>query len=536
MTLAYAAFGGLLLALSHPTVDSVQPYVGGLLSLPGVVLLMIAFDRARTARGAIVAGWLSGFVYFEITLHWLAYPMLVDPAQTLWALPFAVIGIPAVLSLFWSLAFVAARFINVRGLARAASFTLAICAAEWMRSELFGGFPWALLGYAWIDTPMRNLLPYLGIHGLSFLAFFIPAFTWVLSTNQRGMSFSMISRVTTAIAIPFILFIFSLVAGLDGLQSGSSLPQTTTSEKEKTLPPVSVLLVQPNIPQREKWDPEFRTRNLYRLITRSTSSPAGPAPDILIWPEAALPLNTPRTSPSWTDKLFTPFLKSIPLTSAFVFGAITTSSGGTNFNSLEVLSTDSSNLARYDKNHRVPFGEYTPMRWLLGGLGIDPLGNSEIARGAGSHKITIPGIPPFIAIICYEAIFSDEIRRASKESNWLLQITNDAWFGPSAGPRQHFVHARARAAELGLPLVRVANTGVTATIDKQGNVIKKIPLHVEAALRGDIYPQKSSSTLYAQFGNLMFWIFMLLACLWALIQRWHYRRSISPMHTISPAI
>ena len=364
MSAVLAILGGALFALAHPTASWIQPYVNELWALPGAFLLMAALDRAPTEWQAARVGWLAGASYFGIALHWIVYPPLVDPERDLWVLPLVVIGLPAALGLFWALGFAVARYTGVRGVARAAAFAICIGSVEWLRSVLLGGFPWALPGYVWVDTPLRNLLPYIGTHGLTFFTFLIPALVWTLSTGGRTSLFSVILRVTAATVIPFVIFATGIVAGIED-----------STGRSGTEPPVSVRLVQPNIPQREKWDEQYRTRNLQRLV-RHSISPSGQMPDLVIWPEVALTAVLDRVEPGETEPNLVQVAATSSGSTALILGALTRAADGSRFNSLEITGPKGQNLARYDKHHLVPFGEFLPAQELLTSLGM-----TTIARG-----------------------------------------------------------------------------------------------------------------------------------------------------------
>ena len=508
MSAVLAILGGALFALAHPTVSWIQPYVNELWALPGAFLLMAALDRAPTEWQAARVGWLAGASYFGIALHWIVYPPLVDPERDLWVLPLVVVGLPAALGLFWALGFAVARYTGVRGVARAAAFAICIGSVEWLRSVLLGGFPWALPGYVWVDTPLRNLLPYIGTHGLTFFTFLIPALVWTLSTGGRTSLFSVILRVTAATVIPFVIFATGIVAGIED-----------TTGRSGTEPPVSVRLVQPNIPQQEKWDEQYRTRNLQRLL-RHSISPSGQMPDLVIWPEVALTAVLDRVEPGETEPNLVQVAATSSGSTALILGALTRAADGSRFNSLEITGPKGQNLARYDKRHLVPFGEFLPAQELLTSLGLTTIARGGLTPGTATGRILINGIPPFTALICYEAIFPAEVRQAARGATWLLQITNDAWFGPDAGPRQHFMQTRARAAELGLPLLRVANTGITAIIGADGQVLASLPLGEEGGLEGTLPPPHPGTTVYARYGDLSFLIILLLAGFWCLASQW----------------
>lgn len=508
-TLRFAVAGGALAALSQPTVAAIQPVAGALWILPGAAFLFLALNRAPSPRRAFFVGWLAGVVYFATTLHWMVYPFLVKAESHLWALPLAAL-VPAGLAGFWGAGCWTAHRLSTAGLSRAIAFAVFLSVAEWVRGVILTGFPWATPGYAWIDTPIRNLLSVGGIYALTLLSLLLPALAIVLADirvlrDRRGW----LRAIATA-AIPAGVLALGWWATT---LPGAPIPSDTGAGP-------TLHLVQPNIPQREKWRSEFRSRNLGRLV-RLSQTGAGVPPDLVIWPEAAIPWLLSRDGPESVES----FARDLPLTTALATGVLTRSASGEHYNSLALIDRSDTLAALYDKQHLVPFGEYLPLERLLRLLALEALAGGGYTAGAGATRFELPGIPPFAASICYEAIFPLETRRAARGASWILQITNDAWFGPDAGPRQHFAQARARAAELGLPLVRVANTGITALTDARGRIVDSLPPGVADTLTLRLPPAIAGGTLYARHGDLVFWLLILTGILWLGIERTRERRS-----------
>nr|MBA3324059.1 apolipoprotein N-acyltransferase [Paracoccaceae bacterium] len=265
--------------------------------------------------------------------------------------------------------------------------------------------------------------------------------------------------------------------------------------------PVVVRLVQPNAPQHLKWRPELQ-QAFYDRQVAATRAPGAPRPDVTIWSETAVPFVL-----GYADGLLAEIAAAAAPEGVVALGIrrLETGPGGDAwFNSLAVLAPDGTPSAVYDKYRLVPFGEYIPLAGAIARLGLpqlDTLTLSGFTPGAGPRLMTIPGLPPFLPLVCYEAIFPQGMRAPEGRAEWIVQVTNDAWFGELSGPYQHLAQARARAIEQGLPLARAANTGVSAMIDPFGRIAASLPLgvagHVDAVL-----PAPLPETIYAWSGDL----------------------------------
>ncbi len=254
-----------------------------------------------------------------------------------------------------------------------------------------------------------------------------------------------------------------------------------------------IRIVQPDIPQRDKWDPALIPGHFQRQLD-ATAAPGAPA--LTVWPETALP---------WPLDAAGDALQTIAAAANGrpVALGVVRFDGARAYNSLAVLGTDASVIALYDKHHLVPFGEYVPWGGVTGWLGLQSMAAADgagFSAGPGPRVLTLPGLGRVLPLICYEAIFP-AATRVLPRPDWMLQVTNDAWFGTFAGPQQHLAQARFRAIEQGLPLVRAANTGISAMIDARGQVLARLPLgaqgHLDAAL-----PPAAALPVYARTGDL----------------------------------
>lgn len=438
--------------------------VATVLSLAATMLL---FGPGRGIKDAGWKGWAFGFGYFLLALGWIVNPFLVEPDRDGWMAPFALVLMPAGLGLFWAAAFVLARRLGGGLLALGASLAL----AETLRSFIFTGFPWALLGHVWIDTPHAQLAAWGGPHGLTLLTVLLAA---------------AVARALSAGPVRLGAGGAALVLGLLPLALVPAEPEATEGA------PV-LRLVQPNVPQADKWNADLIDVFQARLLDLTAT---GDRPDLIIWPETAIPYLL-EYSGSLLEAAVTAAV-GVPM----VIG-VNRQEDGLYYNSLIVLDGAGDIIGTYDKQHLVPFGEYVPFGEVMGRLGIQGLAASEgggFSAGQGERRIDLPGIGAVEPLICYEAIFAEEIAKGDRPRA-LIQITNDAWFGTLQGPQQHLAQSRLRAIEQGLPLVRVANTGISAVIDAKGRIVAELPLG-EAGKIDVALPAAVEPTFYSRFGDL----------------------------------
>lgn len=436
---------------------------------------------AASGRAAALAGWLFGLGYFAFGLSWIIEPFQIDPERHAWMAPFALVLLAAGLALYWGLAFgLAARF--ARGAWRLPALIAAWGLAEFARAYLLTGFPWAAFGQFWIDTPAAGLLAWIGPHGLALL------------TLTACLPLALLPRRPLAALAPA-----ALAGGLVLALPAPVLPPDTAT---------TVRIVQPNAPQDEKWHPERRWDFVRRMIAFSAE---GPRPDLIIWPETAVPqlLNNAGDTLAFISEAVqgTPVLLGIQREEA-----------GRYYNSAVLTGAAGAVEATYDKAHLVPFGEYVPFGDLMARFGIHGFATQAgagYAAGDGAQLLPLPG-GMALPLICYEAVFPQDLRVAERPA-MLVQITNDAWFGTRSGPYQHLVQARMRAIEQGLPMLRAANTGVSAVIGPDGALRESLPLgeagYFDAALPGAL-----PATLYSRTGDgpvfalcLLLGVFSLLA-------------------------
>ncbi|HEX4637058.1 MAG TPA: apolipoprotein N-acyltransferase [Rhizomicrobium sp.] len=467
--------------------------------LLGYAVLVLLLDGAAGMQGrfrrAAGLGWAFFFGQFLIGLHWIVYPFLIYPDANLWELPFAVF-LPAGLALFGALAAGLCMAWWPKGPARILAFTVAVAASEWLRGHVFTGFPWNLSGYGWgASLALLQSASLMGIYSLSFLTILFGA--------------SLAELVFSRWRLPVALLL--LFAGLWGY---GVYRVVSTPIGEVT--GVRLRLVQPDIPQAEKYVRRLTARNWQRLfslsIEQAGQQPAGfrDIPTHIIWPEAATGLIPVARSPEALNQiaLLTARGQTLMTGSDRV---LRDEKGITAYNSLYLFAPGKGPVS-YDKFHLVPFGEYLPFAPLLNAIGISQL-TVGLGFSAGDHPRVLDAspAPPVTPLICYEVIFPHAvIDPAEPRPGWLVNITDDSWFGPWAGPQQHFLIARVRAIEEGLPIARAANSGISAVIDPLGRVPAKLALNrmgvVDAAL-----PQALPPPPYARIGDLVFLSFLVIA-------------------------
>ncbi|MDJ0822924.1 MAG: apolipoprotein N-acyltransferase [Paracoccaceae bacterium] len=467
--LPVAVLSGVLMALG------MAPYDLWYLAFPGLVLAMWLFTVAPGGVLAVGTGWAVGLGYFGFSLGWIIEPFMVDAATTGWMAPFALFGMAAGLGLFWAFPFWAAAHTHRAPLA---TLVLAWTAAELARAYVFTGFPWALVAYIWAPVDAIQWVALIGPHGLNFVTLALAA---LFAGALRGRG-RIVWGGVGAVGVAGLLF------------GGQALVPALQDLSDRPV----VRLIQPNAAQREKWDPARVPVFFNRQVSFTEAPPAteGAPPDLIVWPETALPMLLHRAS----EALGIVVDAAGP---AQVVVGIQRAEGGQFYNSLAHLRAGQ--LAHvYDKHHLVPFGEYMPAaavfaRWNI--LGLAARAEGGYAPGPGPEVLDLGPLGLALPLICYEAVFPQDVQRAPLRPDMLLQITNDAWFGEWSGPYQHLAQARIRAIEQGLPMLRSANTGVSAVIDGAGRILAALPLG-EAGYVDSPIPPPLRVTPYSRFGDL----------------------------------
>ncbi len=430
------------------------------LLIPAFTGLVWLLDGSRSRAQAFWTGWWFGLGHFAVGLYWISDALFVDIGQFWWLLPPALLGVPAGLAIFTGLATLAARLIARQGLARVLAFAACWALAEYARGHLLTGFPWNLIGYAWVDTlPVLQSAAWFGIYGLSLVTVLAAALPAVAA--GRGGTLGLIAAL-------------ALITGLAGAGALRLDRAPDPFALEARWPGVQLRLVQPSIAQTLKWDPVERGRNFDAQVALSTR-PAALSPTVIIWPEAATADLIEQDPPRRAQ-----LRQALPEGARWMLGTprrTAAADGSYDFwNGLVVLDKADQVEGTYDKFHLVPFGEYVPLaKWLP----IEKIASGfahPFASGPGPRTLHLPGLPPVGPLICYEVIFPGAVADPADRPAWLLNVTNDGWFGRSSGPMQHFAMARVRAVEEGIPLVRAANTGISGVVDPWGRVVAKLGL------------------------------------------------------------
>ena len=452
---------------------------------------------ARRFRAAAAVGWWWGFGFFVAGLWWLGAAFLVEADKFAWAMPLGVVALPAVLAVFPALAFGLARLAWPAGTRRILVLAVALTASEFLRGHVFTGFPWNLYGMMLAgQLHLAQFVSLAGIYGLTLLAVAIGAAPATLGTAETG------SRRWRAPLLALLTLV--AMAGYGAWR----IPPTPAP----LVAGVKLRLMQPNLPQDAKFSPRNGEAILNQYLTlsdRATSPTTLGVQDVthLIWPESAFPFLLGRTPPALSR-----IAALLPPQTTLITGAaragepLPGEARPPIYNAIQVIDDEGAILASYDKVHLVPFGEYLPEIFarLVRGVGLSEFVAIPGGFAAGPRHVglSVRGLPPVAPLICYEAIFPGEVvPRQGSRPGLMLNLTNDGWFGQTSGPYQHFAQARMRAIEQGLPLVRVANTGISGVVDGHGRIIGSLPLGQQGVLDSGL-PRPAAETLYARYGEL----------------------------------
>jgi len=488
----------LMAALSGVLIGLAQPPFGFLPGLFGYALLLWVLEGdlgPKPKRLAFLLGWLAAFTYYLISCFWVAEAFLVDAQTFGWMAPFAVTLLPAGLGLFWGLFSVVYLWLKPKGTRRFLFFAALFSAFEMFRGMALSGFPWDLSGATWkAGGAVSQTASVIGVYGLGFLTVAMFASPTVVRGGRGWKGFWPVIASAAVLTVCFT--------------GGEVRLLTTRIGDTQTL----VRLVQPAIGQRAKWTKgTFGTLfNAYVSMSQATPPAGGRAPDIIFWPEGALPMTLEDlfSADNWTAPVMSKLLQNNQTLIMGTSRADTDSHGGQIWrNSMMImrrLNGRSEITGFYDKFKLVPFGEFTPP--ILDALGFKALTHLDdgFTPGSRTQAVTFPGAPRFLPLICYEGIFpsldmtqyhdAEDVRRPY----FIVNISNDAWFGATSGPLQHLNLASFRAIEEGLPMIRSTPTGVSALVDPLGRVIRKSQLGLgERGFRDVLLPERVVPTFYS---------------------------------------
>lgn len=453
--------------------------------------LLLLLQRTISAKQAFFLGWAFGFSYFTSGVFWVSVSF--SKVGLAYLMPLVVVGFSLLLGIFPALACALTALWQRNPLQQVFLFSGIWSLTEWLRGHILTGFPWNLVGYAW-DLPMLQVCAWIGIYGLSFLTIFL-ATVWI-SKSRALISISVLAALTL------------WIVGSYRAEQGRFLGDTG----------INMRLVQPSIQQEQKWSAEHLNRNVNLHIALSGLEAEKPLKAI-IWPEAAIPYFFENHR-----GLFDAVRGAIPEDALLITGAPRQEKAPDEklpkhiWNSLFVLNSTGTILGIYDKAHLVPFGEYVPLRQFLPVEKLTP-GTIDYSSGDNIKTLNIEGIPPFSPLICYEAIFPGKVIDPTLKPKWLLNLTNDAWYGHTHGPYQHLSIVRVRAIEEGLPLVRAANNGISAVIDAYGKILYQLDLDAIGFMDFALPKSFSYNTVYSFLREIPFSFMIIVALLVSYLSR-----------------
>jgi apolipoprotein N-acyltransferase len=464
-----------------------------------------------------MSGFWFGLGYFVVGLYWIGYAFLVDAPTFAWLMPFAVLGLPAYLALFTAIGFGLARLLWTRDATRLLALAISLTVTEWLRGHLLSGFPWNSFGYA-LSEPLAlaQTASLIGLWGMTFLAVAIFASPAVLiDGSTRGRK-------------PWIAPVAALVL----LAAMAVFGAVRLSLQPTVLTKVKLRIMQPNLQQDVKFNYGAKAEVMQKYLTLSDRA-SGPQStgvsdaNILIWPESAFPFFLTREADAMAQ-----IADLLPKGTVLITGAVRAPElpPGVRitraYNSIYVIDHDGSVLSVYDKLHLVPFGEYLPFQNLMEKLGFVQLTRVQggFIPGTRRRAMEIPNAPRALPLICYEAIFPGDITTRDDRPGWIINLTNDGWFGISTGPYQHLQQMRLRAVEEGLPVVRAANTGISAVIDPSGRIVARLGLGIEGVLDANL-PAALPPTIYARLRDVPAGVMAAVALLLVIRRRFARRSS-----------
>ena len=480
---AYGAafFCGALMTLT------LAPFFAFPLIIPSFTGLYWLLDAATSRRRCFAIGWWWGWGFHMTGLYWFCVALLTDAEAFAWLIPFALFGLTGVIAIYAGIACWLNSWVRGHGIIKLLSFTAIWILVEYARAHLFSGFPWNLPGYSFgFSLPSLQMAAWIGVYGLT-------GFTVLMGTSLAALGYQ---RGRLYLLVVWGLFALGMACGQYRVIQADKIP-----EDKRYVEGVTLRLVQAGILQSHKWDPKLQMQGLRKQV-ELTRSPGLDKITHVIWPETAVPYAIESNG-----TLARLLGDALPRDTTLITGALRTEGDKEHFqiwNTMAMLDHAGSIVGLYDKIHLVPFGEFQPLRAFVPKEWMTPVGDTDFSRGDSARIQKWPGLPPMIPLICYEAIFP-EMSFSTDPKNpaqFLLNITNDAWFGMSIGPYQHFNMARMRAVEQGMPLVRVANTGITAMVDGYGRILDYMPLGAQGILDVKLPKPAAGINFYVLFAAL----------------------------------
>ncbi len=474
------------------------PILGIQILIPFIFLKFILSVSPRESfKGAGLKMGSFCWGYFVVSLYWVSYSLFVEIESFYWLIPFCLFGLPLFMAGIMVLAGYLIPWWKEPGLSGLLWMVLWWVGGETLLSFMAPQFPWPLLGYTWMAYPeIAQIAAFIGVYGLSALTLTFGFWAYIFMTQSK----------TRLLFFAFLLGPAILCLGLWKFGEARMVKSYAFSS--------NIRLVQPNIPQALKWDGREQIANLDKLIQLSQSFNPSFKPQTIIWPESALSFYLDESA-----ELRHKLASMLPPGGHLITGLMRRDVGARKiWNSISVLDSQGTINALYDKHQLVPFGEYFPFRNVLetvfpkGMIRKVTAGLLDFSPGPGPQTLSVGALPGFSPLVCYEIIFSGQVRAQGDRPKWLLNLTNDAWFGNSAGPYQHLRMAQMRAIEEGLSVVRVANTGISALIDPYGCILLSLGLHEQGVIDCQI-PEPLSPTVFSGYGpylkSILFWLLAL---------------------------
>ena len=462
--------------------------------VPALTGLLLFCTSAASLRAAFLIGWWFGFGHFVAGFYWVGNSFVVADVGVFAGI-LAVAALAATAALSIALVGAVCNIARLSGVPQVVLFASLWTLAEWGRSFfILGGFPWNLIGYVWgFSDNMIQLAAVTGVFGVSAVTVFCAASPVTLVRSEQPIAW----RRWTWIGVAAV--------GLSAIWAGGALRLSNVSLD--VVEDVRLRIVQANIAQHHKWLPDLREAHFAEHLML-TQVPATQQITHVIWPETATPYAV-----DWNPPIREMIGSATPPEGLLITGAISMSEKGEEplriWNSLHAISFAGDIVGSYKKMRLVPFGEYVPLRdWLPFAKLVH--GSRDYSRGTGQRTLDLPGLPSVGPLICFEAIFPGDVIDESRRPEWLLNLTNDAWYGNSAGPYQHLVQTKFRSVEEGLPLIRAANTGISAAIDAHGRVVASLGLGETGVLDTELPMPLIEATFYGQHGNIPIVLFVVL--------------------------
>ena len=446
----------------------------------GIYLININSSLIKT----FVSGWFLGFGWFSFGLYWIGSAFMVADTYHKVLMPFAIIILPSTLATFWGFACICAKLLTKKTHSSIFLTIVFLTLFEYLRAKLFTGFPWLMPSITLSHNEyLIQIFSFIGSFTANLFVFSISILPFIFISNLKSKYVILIS-----LSIPMIILLFF------------SIIRSYNKDIHK-MDNQLITIVQPNIEQKEKWRPETRKANL-KILTQLSLQDSAAFKDsnrIIIWPETSFE----GTIPKEMDLLSSISKQILTDSNAILVIGLLRVKTNKLFNSMVFLNSKGNIIHQYDKIHLVPFGEYIPFRSNLGTF-ANFLSMKDFSSGDTKQNFTFKGFGEILTLICYEILFTKEIfARLTDNTNLLINITNDAWFGKTVGPYQHLALAKIKAVELGIPLARVANTGISALISPYGREITKIPLN-EIGVKTVSLTPPLKNTIYKKYGNIIF--------------------------------